>query len=339
MTDLDIQIDDPDDEIGAPVRVLNGDSIPPWIKAVTVLVLGAAIVLIIAFWFGRLKQETTPSLEPAAPATAPLTSTTVSPAIEVSLRAIDGWEQFARSGELSSVVDTFHPDGPQLALFHQAAVPGSVTEVAFAATNLSEARDGDLTIVSLDLEVTSQTSRATYPFDLVYLAGSDQVWTVVDRRAPDAPALPPAPVFIEAAQDVWGTFTVAMAAGDGAAVAPTVTADSLLLADQVVAAVAGAEPTRDPAVDNELFARLVSRGRQLSVADSGQALVAALDQGTREAIQIGELTDWRMADTNRLVASLEIGGEPVALVPFLLADDVWAFDLKGALESSDGGTP
>ncbi|MCP4226743.1 MAG: hypothetical protein GY773_25665, partial [Actinomycetia bacterium] len=88
----------------------------------------------------------------------------------------------------------------------------------------------------------------------------------------------------------------------------------------------------------QLFDLLVSRARQASAADPGQALIAMLDDNQRQAFLTGELTSWTQIDDSQVIASLEVAGQPVATVPFVASADGWSFDLKGALESSGGGS-
>ena len=67
-----------------------------------------------------------------------------------------------------------------------------------------------------------------------------------------------------------------------------------------------------------------------------QALIAILDEDQREALLTGELTSWTQTGNGRIIASLELAGQPITTVPFVASDDGWSFDLKGALESSGG---
>jgi hypothetical protein len=86
-----------------------------------------------------------------------------------------------------------------------------------------------------------------------------------------------------------------------------------------------------------LFDVLVARAQRAAVGDGGQALIAVLDEDQRQALVIGELTSWTLIDAERIVASLEVAGQPVATVPFVVSAEGWSFDLKGALQSSGGG--
>lgn len=338
MTDLDIQIDVPDDDdLDSSVRVLNGDSIPPWLKAAAVLILGGlAAITIGAFLLGRSSDEVDPVTAPTV-VTTPIASATASPAIENSLEAVQTWEAFARTGELAGVDETFDPAGPQYAMFRELGAPGGSSEVDFAARNLTEVNDGDVTTVSMELLVSGPTGQESYPFDMIYLGDSPRVWTVIDRRAPGTVALPPSSGDIEAARRSWAGFTSSMSVGDGAAVTEVVSADSRVLAEQVTAAAAGADVDGIVLDDRQLFDLLVARVQRASVAEPGQAIVALLDEDQRQALLFGELTSWTQVGTGRMVASLEVAGQPVATVPFVAVAEGWAFDLKAALEAGGGG--
>ena len=338
MTDLDIQIDVPDDEgLDSSVRVLNGDSIPPWLKAAAVLVLGGLVALIIgAFILGRVREAEEEPLSAPTVATTPLVSAEASPAIESSLEAIQDWEQFARDGDLAAVTGSFDPDGPQYAMFAAAAAPTAGKEVEFAARNMIERTNGDVTTVSMDLVVSGLEGQELYPYDLVYINGTDLVWTVIDRRAPGTVALPPSPETIDAARRTWSLFTSSMAIGDGVGIAAVVGEDTRLLAEQVVSAVNGNGAAQTVLDDPELFDLLVARAERATIADPGQALIAILDEDQRQALVIGELTSWTLVDSGRVIASLEVAGQPVATVPFVATAEGWSFDFIGALQSSGG---
>lgn len=339
MTDLDIQIDVPDDDdLDSSVRVLNGDAIPPWLKATAVVVLGGLAALTIgAFLLGRSREESAPVTTPTV-AVTPLASAAASPAMENSLEAIETWEAYARSGNLAGLDATFDPAGPQYATFREAAFTGGSTDVDFAARNLSESTVDGVTTVSMDLVVSGVAGSEVYPFDLVYLEEGSRVWTVIDRRNPGVVALPPSPDVIEAARRSWAVFTDATSRGDGVLVTTAVSEDSRFLAEQVAAAAAGAnDDVEGPTlVDAGLFQLLVSRVRQSSADAPGDALIALLDENQRQALLIGQLTAWTQVGPESIVASLEVAGQPVAQVPFVAAAEGWTFDLKGALEASGG---
>ena len=337
MTDLDIQIDVPDDDdLGSPVRVVNGDSIPPWLKVAAVMVLaGLAVLIIGAFVLGRLRSAGDPLAEPTVP-TTPIASAEATPAIQSTLDAIQSWEQFARDGDLTAISFAFDPAGPQYAMFRDSALPSVGSEVDFGARNLSETHADDVTTVSLDLIVTDAGASQNYPFDFVFLNGSTQVWTVIDRRSPGTVALPPEPEVVEVITGIWEGYKESMALGDGNGVVESVSVESQVLGDQVAAAVDG-NPVDQPVItDRPLFDLLVSRARQSTATDSGQALIAILDEDQREALLTGELTSWTQTGNGRIIASLELAGQPITTVPFVASDDGWSFDLKGALESSGG---
>lgn len=342
MSDLDIQIDVPDDDdLDSSVRVLSGDAIPPWLKAAAVVVLGGLAALTIgAFLLGRSRDEAAPVTTPTV-AVTPLASATASPAVGNSLEAVETWESYARSGNLEGLDATFDPAGPQYAVFQAAAVSGRATDVDFSARNLTEATTDGVTTVSMDLVVSGPEGSEVYPFDLVYLEGGSRVWTVVDRRDPGTVALPPSPEVVEAARQTWAEFTDAISRGDGAAVTTVVSEDSRLLAEQVAAAAGGAslDDIDGPALINDsLFQLLTTRVRQSSAGGPGEALIALLDQDQRETLVIGELTSWTQVGPEAIVASLEVAGEPVTRVPFVATAGDWRFDLKGALEASGGQT-
>jgi hypothetical protein len=344
MTDLDIEIDVPDDDDGldTPVRVLNGDGIPPWLKAAAVIVVFALIAMAAgSYLLGRFRSDEDAAVDPIVD-TTPLASAEASPAVEHSLEAVEAWERFASDGDLDAMATAFDPAGPQWATF-AAAIGSEPTaspagDAMFAARNLTERWDGAMTTVSMDLLVTSQGATQTYPFDFVFLEDSDRVWTVIDRRSPGSVALPPAPEAITGATTTWDAFTAALAVDDGEAVLPTVSADSQIVADQVAAAAAGS-PVDQPLIsDPELFDLLVDRVAQVPGADAGEALIALLDQDQRQALVAGELTSWIQTDEHRIVATLEMGGQPVTSVPFVASAEGWLFDLKQALTSSGGGS-
>ena len=338
MTDLDIQIDDPDDdEPDAAVRVLSGGIIPPWLKVAGLIVLGGMVALIAgAFLLGRIRTDEEPLITPTV-ATTPLASAEASPAIEHALDAVDAWERFAREGDLGIVAGTFDEDGPQFAMFEDSPPdPDGPTSVDFTARNLSEQRDQETTTVSMDLVVVTDGLAQTYPYDFVYLDDSDLVWTVIDRRAPGTTALPPPADAIAGAQASWETFTAAMSIGDGRGALDVVSADSQILADQVASAAAG-QVVDQPLIDDpELFDLLVARVERAAAADSGEAMIAMLDPDQRQTLVIGDLTSWTQVDENQLIATLELSGQEVATVPFLATAEGWTFDLRQALASSGG---
>lgn len=347
MTDLDVQIDVPDDDgLNNPVRVLNGSSwLPPWLKAVVILALGALAALLVgAFLVGRNRAQHD-GAAPASP-TAPISSATASPAVESSLAAIQAWENFAQSGNLADITPQFDESGPQYALFSAAAksragTPPPAERLDFSARNLAESRTDQLTTVSMDMVVSSSQGQQTFPYDLVYRNDSAKVWTVVDRRAAGTAALPPSQAVIDAASENWKLLTSALAVGDGAGAAAVVSEPTRLLAAEVTAAASrsGTATTaaNDPLGDPQLFAQLVDRARAAKVGSSGDAIVALLNADQRRALVTGQLTAWTQVDPNRVVASLLVDGQPTATVPFLATADGWAFDLVGALQSSKGG--
>ena len=335
MTDLDIQIDVPDDDdLGSPVRVLNGSWVPPWLKAVAVLIVGALLALgIAAFLLGRSRAEEPPALVPPTVQSTELASAATSPSIEASLVAVQQWQAFAETGDLSAL-EGFDPDGPQYRLLAQSSVPSDSGELEFAARNLTESVDGVMTTVSLDMVVSGPNGQEVYPYDFVYLDGLQQVWTVIDRRSPGTAALPPAADMIEAAKQSWRLFTSSMSIGDGEGVIDVVSADTATLADQILAAEPG---SGDPAlVEVELYDLLVERSRQATAETPGEVVIAMLDAGQRQTLVVGELTSWTQTDPDKIIASLEVAGEPVAVVPFVATTEGWQFDLVAAMNTSGG---
>ncbi|MEM9611750.1 MAG: hypothetical protein AAF962_04000 [Actinomycetota bacterium] len=337
MSDLDIQIDVPDDDdLDSSVRVLSGDIIPPWLKAAAILILGGlAALMIAAFLLGRTSD---PTPEPLTTSTT-VTSTSVDgptamPATEQALSAIDAWADYARTGDLAPLGATFDPAGPQYAMFEANVADPRASDVTFAAGNVTESTDAQgVTTVSLDLAVTSDAGTQTYPYDFVFLEGSNRVWTVTDRRSPGQVALPPPPAVEAAARQTWSLFVSSVGIDDGIGAAEVVSDDSIALATQVGRAAAGDDVT-DPLVAPGVFEILVDRAELRNATEPGPALVAMLDPDQREAIAIGGLTSWTMVDEGRVVATLEVAGQAVASVPFVATAEGWAFDLKGALETT-----
>lgn len=341
MSDLDIQIDVPDDDdLDSSVRVLSGDIIPPWLKAAAVLILGGlAALMIAAFLLGRTSDPTPEPLTSST--TVPTTAVdgpTAMPATEQALSAVDAWADYARTGDLAPLGGTFDPAGPQYAMFEANVADAPADDITFAAGNVSESTDAQgVTTVSLDLAVTGEGGTQTYPYDFVFLNGSDRVWTVIDRRSPGEVALPPTPVVEASARQAWSLFVSSVAIDDGQGASEVVSDDSIALATQVGQAAAG-ETIAEPLVAPGVFEILVDRAQLRNATEPGPALVAMLDPDQREAIAIGGLTSWTMVDDDRVVATLEVAGQAVASVPFVAVAEGWAFDLKGALEST-GSTP
>ncbi len=340
MTDLDIQIDVPDDDdLGSPVRVLNGSWVPPWLKAVAVLIVGALLALGIgAFLLGRSRAEEAPTLVPPTVRSTELASVATSPTIESSMQAVQQWETYTQTGDLSALDGSFDPNGPQYTLLAQNAPGPDTAELDFAARNLTEVTEGVVTTVSMDLVVSGPEGQEVYPYDFVYLDGRSEVWTVVDRRAPGTAALPPASEMIESAKQTWRLFTSSMSIGDGQGVIDVVSADTVALAERLSGD--GTETASDEAVliDGELFDLLAERSRRASAETPGDVAIAMLDAGQRQTLVVGELTSWTQTDPDRIIASLEVAGEPVAIVPFVATTEGWDFDLVGALNTS-GGSP
>ncbi len=343
MADLDIQIDVPDDDgLESPVRVLNGGWIPGWLKAAVALAIGALAALGVgAYLVGRsnaaIGVEETTDDEPAS-ATTELGSAPDSPTVASSLEAVQGWETFVRTGDLTAVAPSFDPNGPQWELFVDAAERSATDQVDFQARNLSESTDGLVTTVSMDLVVTDGVSDTVYPYDFVYLDGGSRVWTVVDRRSPGQAALPPAGGMIDAARQSWRLFVDAMALGDGEGVVEVVSPDTVALAEQITTTIDGGSiPDDDRLIgDEELFELLVARVEAGPTDDLGEVIIALLDLDQRQALLAGELASWTQTDPDRIIASLEVGGEPITLVPFVAAAEGWRFDLVGALNQSGG---
>lgn len=342
MADLDIQIDVPDDDgLESPVRVLNGSRIPPWLTVAVLLGVGAIGILSVgAYLLGRTGGSATDDeLDPApASLTTALESAPDSPAIERSLEAVSGWEDFTRTGDVSAIASTFDPNGPQYQLFEAAAGRETTDDLDFSARNLSESTDGLVTTVSMDLVVTSDEGDEVYPYDFVYLDGNDRVWTVVDRRSSGAAAIPPAQEMIDGARQSWELFASSVAVEDGAGVLAVVGPETVELAGQLITAAEGGEvPASERVIaDAELFDVLVERVRAAAPDDEGGALLALLDLDQRRSLVDGELASWTQTDPDKIIASLVVGGEPVALVPFVASAEGWAFDLVGAVSMSGG---
>jgi hypothetical protein len=351
MADLDVEIDVPDDDddgLDQPVRVLSGGWLPAWLKALVVLLLGAMLAITVGgYLLGRARAVDDP-LPPTTTTstTAPIASAAASPSIESALQAVEVWETFARTGDLGGIAERFDPDGPQYAVFAEQAQagdgndgsePGTGVEIDFMARNMSEISGDGLVAVSMDLVVSSPTGQAIYPYDLVYLNGSPLVWTVVDRRTPGTVALPPAPATVELASQNWATFAAAVSAVDGPTALGAVSERTVQLATAVAAAVTtGDRSNPAPLTDPELFGLLVERASAAGAEDPGAALISLLDQGQREAIGAGDLALWTQIDPERVIASLEVDGQPVTTVPFIASTGGWVFDLAGALETSQG---
>ncbi len=340
MSDLDVQIDVPDDDdLDSSVRVINGDLIPPWLKALAIAILGGlAAVMAAAFLLGRSQGAGEPpeTTAPASPTTE-LASAPASPVMGATVQAVEAWEDFARTGELDRLGSSFDPDGPQYAVLSRSVASPRPDDVGFEVQNLTQQQDGDFTTVSTDLVVTGAGGEIAYPYDFVYLAGSDQVWTVIDRRSPGTVALPPNDDVVEAAGAAWSRFVAAVGAGDGPAASEAVGADTRELADQLARAAQG-QTVEDRLLAPELFQLLTDRVANAGATDATGALVAVLDTEQKEAMAVGELRAWTLVDDGRIVASLDVGGQSLATVPFVATTEGWVFDLKSALEST-GSTP
>jgi len=348
MTDLDIQIDVPDDDgLNSPVRVLGGNNwLPSWFKAVLVILLGAlATIMLGAYLLGRSRAagngDEGATTEPSVSTT--IGSAAASPTVDASLEAVSAWEGFARSGDLDSVRPWFDDAGPQFALFSQSAgggAPAGPEAVTFEPRNPVETRADGLTTVSMDLVVTGPQGQDVYPYDFVYRGESLKVWTVVDRRAPGTVALPPPQAVVDSAAQNWGRFTSALAIGDARGASEVVSEPTRILVDQVTAAASsGSGPPADgPITDPALFEQLVSRVRAADAASPDNALLALLNADQRRALATGQLASWTQVDADRVVASLIVDGKPTAIVPFRATAEGWMFDLVGALETSNGGT-
>ncbi|MEZ5407260.1 MAG: hypothetical protein R2761_04490 [Acidimicrobiales bacterium] len=346
MTDLDIQIDVPDDDgLNSPVRVLGGNNwLPPWFKAVVVILLGTlATIMLGAYLLGRSRAAGNGD----EGATDPSVSTTIgsaaaSPTIDASLAAVSAWETFARSGDLDSVRPWFDEAGPQFALFRQSAAAGAAgtDDITFEPRNPVETEADGLTTVSMELAVTGPQGQDVYLYDFVYRGESLKAWTVVDRRAPGTVALPPSQAVIDSATQNWGRFTSALAIGDAKGASAVVSEPTRLLVDQVTTAArtGGGAPADGPITDPALFEQLVARVRAADAASPDNALLALLNADQRRALVTGQLASWTQVDADRVVASLIVDGKPTAIVPFRATAEGWMFDLVGALETSNGGT-
>ncbi len=346
MTDLDIQIDVPDDDgLKSPVRVLGGNNwLPPWFKAVLVILLGTLATLMLgAYLLGRSRAAGNGD----EGATDPSVSTTIgsaasSPTVDASLAAVSAWEGFARSADLDAVRPWFDDAGPQFVLFSQSAAAGAPAGgegVTFEPRNPVETKADGLTTVSMELVVTGPQGQDVYPYDLVYRGDSLKVWTVVDRRAPGTVALPPPQAVVDSAAQNWGRFTSALAIGDAKGASAVVSEPTRVLVDQVTAAArsGGGPPADGPITDPALFDQLVARVKAADAASPDNALLALLNADQRRALVTGQLAAWTQVDADRVVASLIVDGKPAAIVPFRATAEGWMFDLVGALETSNGG--
>lgn len=347
MTDLDIQIDVPDDDgLNSPVRVLGGNNwLPPWFKAALVILLGALATLMLgAYLLGRSRAagngDEGASSDPSVSTT--IGSAASSPTVDASLAAVSAWEGFTRSADLDAVRPWFDDAGPQFALFSQSAAtgaPAGAEAVTFEARNPVETKADGLTTVSMELVVTGPQGQDVYPYDLVYRGESLKVWTVVDRRAPGSVALPPPQAVIDSASQNWGRFTSALAIGDAKGASAVVSEPTRVLVDQVTSAArtGGGMPADGPVTDPALFDQLVARVKAADAASPDNALLALLNADQRRALVTGQLASWTQVDADRVVASLIVDGKPTAIVPFRATAEGWMFDLVGALEPSNGG--
>ena len=347
MTDLDIQIDVPDDDgLNSPVRVLGGNNwLPPWFKAALVILLGALAALMIgAYLIGRSRAAGNGD-EGATPSTsAPIGSAAASPAIDASLAAVAAWESFAQSSDLDTVRPWFDEGGPQFDLLSRSVAAGpsaAAGETDFEARNAVETKADGLTTVSMDMVVTTPQGQDVYPYDFVYRGESIKVWTVVDRRAPGSVALPPPQTVIDSAAQNWGRFTSALAIGDAKGAAAVASEPTRQLAEQVTAAARNGTgaPADGPITDPALFDQLVARVKAAQPASPDDTLLALLNADQRRALATGQLASWTQVDADRVVASLIVDGKPTAVVPFRASADGWLFDLVGALTTTNGGNP
>lgn len=306
MTDLDIDIDIPDDDdLHAPPPVLdNGDNPPMWPKLAAV----AALVIAAIVGHGYLTSPDPepaatppPATEPTPAATAPTAAPLPEPETTQMLAAVDAWERFAATGDLAAVADTFDGEGPQHALFTDQAGQGAdPVPLRFEAAETGIVRSDDLVTVSTDLTVTAPNGQATvYPYDFVFLGDSPAVWTVIDRRAPGTPALPPSPQIVDAAERTWTAIADAVRGGDLATAATFVTDGDMNGVD------AGSEP-------------VFTETQQAAIAD-------------------GRLHTWTQISPTQVIASLDVDGIDVATVPFTLDGDQWLFD--HAIATGIGSTP
>ncbi|MEL7158191.1 MAG: hypothetical protein AAFN30_16550, partial [Actinomycetota bacterium] len=294
---------------------------------------GLAALTIGAFLLGRSNGGDEDPVTTPTVATTPLASAPASPASENALAAVDAWETYARSGDLAAVGRVFDPDGPQYAMLEAGVADPRSEEVDFDARNLRERTEDGITTVSMDLVVSGATGQAVYPYDFVYLGDSDRVWTVIDRRSPGTVALPPPDEIVASARQSWSLFASSLAIGDGAGASTVVGVESRELSAQVGRAVAG-EVVAEPLVPAGVFELLVDRAAMTNAREPDEVLVTLLDADQRQAIAIGELSSWTMVEDERVVASLDVAGQSVATVPFVASAEGWAFDLKGALEST-----
>ncbi len=289
MTDLDIDIDIPDDNgLDAPPPVLDrGDRATLWPR----LAAGATVVVLAIAAYGyhtSPEPEPTATPEPAVTATATTAAPTTTPApgpeVTRTLDAVAAWERFARTGDLVDLATAFDPNGPQYTLFVGQATAWAATDTpAFHAANISVRHGEDQVRVSTDLTVTRPDgATVVYPYDFVYLRDTTAVWTVVDRRTPDTPALPPPADVIDAAQQAWAALGAALASDGTNAIAGLVSTT-------------GGPPT--------------------------------FSQTQTDAITTGRLHTWTQTGPNQVIPTLALDGVDVSTVAFTAVADLWLFDL------------
>jgi hypothetical protein len=339
MTDLDIQIDVPDDDdLGTSVRVLNNDGIPPWFKAAVVLLVGLLLLIMVAAFIvgrNRAADDEAPATTEAEKGDTPISSAEASPAMDMTLEAVEAWEQFAQTGNLEAIDGTFDPGGPQYALFAEQAAQDGVAAVDLDAQNLVRSDQGDITVVSMDLMVTDQDgNEEVLPYDAVYRPGENRVWTIVDRRQPGEVAVPPAQEVVDATAAGWDRFTRAIADDDGAAALAAVSGDTANLVEQLAAG--GSAAGAETGLEDELEEVLLSRVRAATADEPAEALMAIIDADQRHGIVNGSLGSWTQTDADRVIATLEIDGEQITIVPFVTAADGWVFDLAAAMRATNG---
>lgn len=117
------------------------------------------------------------------------------PVVEAVQRALDGWSQFATTGDLALVDSSFVVGGPQWSQFKteagaRARMPGA-EPLRFEVRRLW-LRSLDVTTATLWGEVAAsrtgfESEVLEWDFDLIYGDGQWRVWTVVAADEPTAP--------------------------------------------------------------------------------------------------------------------------------------------------------
>ena len=337
MEDLDIHIDTGEDpELDAAPPVLDsGDRASLWPKLAAL----AAVLLLAAAVYGMYRGTgEEPSADPVPPEAATPTSapsseaptTTVPDEITSAIAAVDAWETFSSTGDLADMNATFDPAGPQYALFvDQANRIDSGSAWRFELTDVTYAHEDDVLTVSTDLVVTGPgDQRATYPYDFIFLAGSEKVWTVVDRRSPAEAVMPPSPDVVQAATDTWRMITATGGATRPPGADEWLTSNSITLLAQVIAGTSEpAGPLTDP---DDVLVELTGWADQNGLDNPTDIVVRILSDTGLDTVEADQLTGWAQPGHDRVLAIVAQDDRPV-VIPFELEDGRWKLDLVSAL--------